>query len=162
MFRLLSPIFRESFCMIKYFAYGSNMDGNWMRGRGVKFLKREHAILKGWRLTFNKTASRNPREGYANIEKDEKSVVEGILYLINEEGLKRLDVYEGYPTHYTRIKVKVNVGDKKGEAIVYIAQPDKTREGLKPSKSYLRLLLGGCDLLSPKYCKKLKSWETLD
>lgn len=148
---------------MKYFAYGSNMNPERMRERGVNFSNREHAILEEWRLEFNKIASRNSKEGYANIVEDEKSVVEGILYTIQDSDIEKLDRYEGYPDHYNRIKVRVKLDDgREIETITYIAKPDKVREGLKPSKKYLNHLLKGCDLLSEKYCEWLKSQETVE
>ena len=148
---------------MKYFAYGSNMDPERMKERGIDFSKRVHAILKGWRLKFNKVASRNPDEGYANIEMDDGGVVEGILYTIKNSDIEKLDRYEGYPIHYKKLKVKVRLySGEDEEAITYVANPDKVREGLKPSKDYLNHLLKGCDLLSEEYCEKLRKWETLD
>ena len=148
---------------MKYFAYGSNMDPDRMRERGTNFLKREQATLEGWRLEFNKVSSRNPKEGYANIVKDKNGVVEGILYEINNSDLKMLDIYEGYPNHYERIKVTVRMDNgERVEAATYIARPDKVKDGLKPSREYLNHLLKGCDLLSEEYCRKLRRWETLD
>jgi len=148
---------------MKYFAYGSNMDPERMRNRGVKFSKREHAVLKGFKLVFNKISGRNPGEGYANIVEDDKEVVEGVLYEIEEDDLIELDRREGCPSHY--IRKKVNVALENGqvvEAITYIANQNKTREGLKPSREYLEHLLKGCDLLSKEYCEKLRKVETLD
>jgi len=148
---------------MRYFAYGSNMDPEWMRKRGINFSKREHAILEGWRLAFNKIASRNPKEGFSNIVKDERCFVEGILYTIQESDIKKLDRYEGYPNHYERIKVRVKLNrGEEVEATTYVAKFDKVREGLKPSKEYLKHLLKGCDLLSEEYCERLRRWETLD
>ena len=148
---------------MKYFAYGSNMDPERMRKRGINFSKREHAILEGWRLAFNKIATRNPKEGFANIVKNEKCFVEGILYTIPESDIEKLDRYEGYPNHYERIKVRVRLNrGEEVEATTYVAKFDKVREGLKPSKEYLKHLLKGCDLLSEEYCERLRRWETLD
>ena len=148
---------------MKYFAYGSNMNPERMKERGINFSKRERAILEGWRLKFNKVASRNPNEGYANIEMDDGGVVEGILYTIQDADIKKLDRYEGYPTHYRKLKIRVRLDSgEEEEAITYVANPDKVREGLKPSKEYLNHLLKGCDLLSEEYCEKLRKWETLD
>ena len=62
--------------VLKYFAYGSNMDGDRLRERGVRFYKRERGVLEGYRLVFNKRSSKGSREGYANIIKEEGSVVE--------------------------------------------------------------------------------------
>jgi len=148
---------------MEYFAYGSNMDPERMRKRGIDFLKREHATLNGWMLKFNKIAALNLKEGYANIEKDERSVVEGILYTINDADIEKLDRYEGYPIHYGRLKVRVKLDSgEKVEAVTYVAKPDKVKDGLNPSKNYLSHLLKGCDLLSEEYCRKLREWETLD
>ncbi|WP_412710387.1 gamma-glutamylcyclotransferase family protein [Atrimonas thermophila] len=112
---------------------------------------------------FNKVASRNPNEGYANIEKDDESRVEGILYTIRELDIEKLDRYEGYPDHYTKLKVRIKLDNgKEEEAIVYVANPKRVREGLRPSRDYLHHLLKGCDLLSEEYRDKLREWETLD
>jgi len=147
---------------LKYFAYGSNMNPKRMNQRGIEFLKREHATLSGWRLEFNKIASRNPNEGYANIIQDEKSVAEGIIYEIQKSDIEKLDNYEGYPNHYNRTEVMVKLDDgQEVEAITYIAQPNKIRSGLKPSKEYIGHLLKGCDILSEEYFEKLNRWETL-
>ena len=148
---------------MKYFAYGSNMDPDRMKQRGINFSKREHAILEGWKLLFNKIASRNPNEGYANIERGEGSIVEGILYEIQGSDVEKLDKYEGYPNHYERLNVRVRLDNgKEVEAITYVANPNKVREGLRPSREYLMHLLRGCDLLSIEYCRRLRQWETLD
>lgn len=148
---------------MKYFAYGSNMNPNRMRERGINFSKREYAILERWILKFNKVASDNPNKGYANIEKDERSLVEGILYTIQDLDIEKLDGYEGYPNNYKKLKVRVKLDNgEEDEAITYVANPNKVKNGLKPSKNYLDHLLKGCDLLSEEYCEKLKKWKTLD
>jgi gamma-glutamylcyclotransferase len=148
---------------MKYFAYGSNMDPERMSERSVSFSQRTHAILKGYRLDFNKVASRNPQEGYANVVKFENGIVEGVLYEILDSDLSKLDAHEGYPDHYDRVKVKVNLNDgQEVEAVAYIAQPNKVRDGLKPSRDYLDHLLAAKDLLSEAYRRKLEALQPLD
>jgi len=149
---------------VKYFAYGSNMDPDRMREeRKVFFLKRERAVLEGWRLLFNKIKRDLPGAGYANIVKDEGSIVEGVLYEIREEDLEKLDECEGYPRHYYRRKVKVRIEDgREVEALTYIANPDMTRSDLKPTRKYLRYLIRGSDILSEEYREKLQRIETLE
>lgn len=147
---------------MKYFAYGSNMNEERMKERGVQFSKREHAVLEGWKLKFNKIAS-DKVTGYANIEIDASSNIEGILYTISDKGIKKLDIFEGYPTHYNRISVSVKLDNgKEAEAIVYVAQPDKIKEGLKPTKEYLNHLIKGSGILSLKYSEMLKKIKTID
>ena len=148
---------------MKYFAYGSNMDTVRMVERNIDFSQRIHAILKGYSLKFNKVAYDNPKEGKANIVPDEKGIVEGVLYDISESDLSNLDKYEGYPIHYDRIKVKVQLDDgQEVDAVTYIAQPDKVREGLMPSKDYLNRLLAAKDIISESYYRRLESLETMD
>jgi len=148
---------------MKYFAYGSNMDSTRMRDRGVSFSARVPAVLEGYVLRFNKTATRNPKEGYANIVEARKERVEGCLYDILDPDISKLDGYERYPQHYDRKTLPVRLNDGSTvQAVVYVAQPDKVRAGLKPAKEYLDHLLLGKDILSSAYYKKLASTETLD
>jgi gamma-glutamylcyclotransferase len=149
--------------MIQYFAYGSNMHSARMNERKIEASERVQANLCGFRPEFNKLAKRNPKEGYANIIRDEKGLVEGILYDIPDSCIKILDRFEGYPDDYERIRVLVQkVDGKRVEAITYIAQPDKIRDGLKPTKAYLAHLLAAQKFLSTSYYEALLTRETLD
>ena len=146
-----------------YFAYGSNMDKERMEERGVNFNERKYGFINGWRLAFNKVVSENSNKGYANIEKDDNGIVEGILYQIEEDGLEILDNKEGVPNHYIKEKLEVWLeNEEKVLAYVYIANKDKVKDGLKPSKEYLSHLLKGCDLLSEEYCDKIKDIKTAE
>ena len=148
---------------MKYFAYGSNMDAQRMNKRNVSFYKRRAGHLSGYRLEFNKVAN-NTRKGYANIVPDDSSLVEGALYDIDAVSLPKLDRCEGYPEHYLKIPEKIVLPSDGQEicAITYIANPDKTRDGLKPSKEYLSHLLAGKDILSASYFEWLQGIETMD
>jgi len=150
--------------IVMYFAYGSNMNlGRMLKRLKVNSLQRKHAILKGYRLEFNKVANRNSKEGYANIVEEQNEIVEGALYEIKKSDLKILNKFEGYPDEYHRTKLKVKHGDKQEvKAEVYVAQPDRIRDGLKPSKDYLKHLLEAKDILTENYLMKLKAYETID
>lgn len=144
-----------------YFAYGSNMDESRMKNRGVDFLSREFAILKGYKLLFNKKATAG-NFSFANIEVDENNIVEGILYKVSAEGMTKLDKHEGYPNNYYKTNVEVIKGNESVSAIVYIANDDKIVEGLLPKKEYLSHILKGKDLLSAAYFQRLLNIKTLD
>jgi len=133
-----------------------------MKDRKVNFKKRELATLKNYELCFNKQSSRNPEEGYANLSPEEDTVIEGVLYEINDEDIVKLDRFEGYSNHYDKktIEVKLKSG-KEVYALVYIAQPDKIKEGLKPTKEYLNHLKERQDLISEEYNNSLQSVDTL-
>jgi len=134
-----------------------------MKKREISFSKRVHASLRHYNLRFNKVADDDPKKGYANIIAVNDEVVEGALYDISDQDLPKLDMHEGYPKHYDKIMVKVFLDDhSQVEVVVYIAQPDKVKEGLKPTRKYLNHLLKAKDILSKAYFQKLKSVETLD
>ena len=145
-----------------YFAYGSNMNPDRLRQRGVTFSSRGLARLPGYRLAFDKLASDDHRKGYANVVFDQSATLEGILYTLDAVELDRLDSFEGCPRHYQRHKADVrSIHGDILRAIVYIANPAKVRNGLKPSPDYLAHLLAGRDLLSPGYVAQLAATLTL-
>jgi len=148
--------------LVLYFAYGSNMNPERMRERGVTFYSRQRLVLPGYSLKFNKTVS-VPNAGAANIIPDENGVVEGVLYKVTVKGILNLDKFEHYPNEYDRVILKVP--DQRNNYIeikTYIAHPHKTSENLKPRQIYLDHLLAAEDLLSESYYNQLKMLETLD
>ncbi|OAT80321.1 gamma-glutamylcyclotransferase family protein [Desulfotomaculum copahuensis] len=146
-----------------YFAYGSNIDAERIKER-IGFLPdRIPGTLGNWHLEFNKT-SKKTGEGFANIVPCPGEIVEGVLYAVTEEELQKLDCYEGVPAHYIRYQINV-VRQDKGEvvaAVTYVANPDKVRDGLKPTREYLNHLLAGKDYMSEKYIQHLRAVEILD
>ena len=162
--------------MIYYFAYGSNMNKGQMNermqatnGRCSAFPTGKYAlinrgILRDWELKFNKepTYPRFRNQGFANIVPKHDYTVEGVVYEIDDNGLARLDCYEGIPDNYFRPKNPLSI-EIEGEPViceVYIAV--KTKEGLRPSKDYLNHLLKGKEYLSKNYYEWLSKMETVD
>ena len=136
--------------MLKYFAYGSNMDQQRMISRGVIFSNMKSATLNDYELKFNKISKQG---AVANIEPKVGSTVEGILYDI--DSLIILDHYEGFPKHYNRILLTLNCGT---EAYVYVENKEYIVENLNPKQEYLNHLLEGKNYLSEKYFEKLKTF----
>jgi len=151
-----------------YFAYGSNIDFEKMKDRGIEFISYRKAILENYTLKFNKYSFHSGC-GVANVEPKKGDYVEGILYKLKHPavGIKYLDLYEGfypdnyYDSHYFRkvFTIKTEKGEKI-KAYIYVANPIYVDDSLKPSKDYLKRLLSGCirGILSRKYCEKLKSF----
>jgi len=150
---------------VSYFAYGSNMDKQRMLDRGVTIYGEYAAALNGWELCFNKKAS-GPVEGkgYANIVPQTDGIVEGILYQTDEEGIKSLDGYEGYPKDYSRVMLEVATLPEgtTHEAVVYVANPKQLQDSLYPTEEYLGHLLAGARFLTPEYINFLASVPTLE
>ena len=148
---------------MKYFAYGSNMNSKRMEDREINFSKRELAILKDHELCFNKQAFHNTNEGYANLSPEKDKVTEGILYEIDDKNIVKLDKFEGYPNHYIKKAIKVELENgNEVDALVYLARPDKIKDGLKPTKKYLNNLMEGRDLISENYNNFLQSFNTME
>ena len=147
-----------------YFAYGSNMDPDRLRDRQVFPTGKKAAVLKGYNLKFDKTATRNAREGYANLAVDPEGTVEGILYEKPGVEMRNLDRAEGVSSgDYFRGSVTVELEDgSKVEAVTYLASPMRVKSGLKPTREYKEHLLAGREFMSRKYVQKLEKVETLD
>jgi gamma-glutamylcyclotransferase (GGCT)/AIG2-like uncharacterized protein YtfP len=148
-----------------YFAYGRNMNHDVMLTRKAPFSREEKAILKGYKLTFNKVRNLVERSGFANIIPDKEESVEGIVYEVTSAGIATLDGFEGYPAHYLRNEIVVSLeSGEKIEAIAYVANKNKCKNGLKPKKEYLMDIITGAEQhnLSKQYIEKLKKTETID
>ena len=109
-----------------------------------------------------RTKFQDPEEGYANVIKNPDSEVQGALYVIPEEGLKKLDSCEGFPEHYYREVLEVECANGVVvEAIVYIATAQKQEENLLPTDTYLNHLLKGVDIMTDDYFQKLAKQKTV-
>jgi len=140
--------------MIKYFAYGSNMDMSRLSSRGVNPITRNKGTLKDWKLKFNKKASAGDWS-FANIEPSKGDIVEGLVFEIKESDLKLLDKFEGAPRHYRREFLVVETYTETIKCITYIAQTEHVVEGLLPTKEYMEFLLNGAKMLSEEYQEML-------
>jgi len=144
---------------ISYFAYGSNMDKTQMEYRDVKYTQMFSGILRNWKLVFNKKAKKLEGVGWANIVLNGPDV-EGIIYEIDEKSITNLDYWEGYPDEYDKKELFVESKAKSVKCVVYIANPNKVKEGLKPTRKYLERLLAGREFLSENYVSFLEQIQT--
>lgn len=85
-----------------YFAYGSNMNRERMRTRCPEAREVGPGVLEGWVL----------RERlYADIDRDGRGRVGGVVYELTMDDILSLDRCEGYPRVYTDVGVSVRLGD---------------------------------------------------
>ncbi len=145
---------------IWHFAFGSNMDPGQMRERGVDFKASKKGILRDFGLTFNFDSSRWNGSA-ADIIPSCGETVEGVLYLIGQEGLQRLDSYEGvHLADYCRKRIPTeDASGKTVDAICYQVVR-KSSKPIAPSKAYLERMLKGAlaNVLSPAYVEMLRSF----
>lgn len=103
--------------MVYYFAYGSNLDYTRMFDRCESAEVVCRATLEGYRLVFMEN---NSKKVVANIIKDEKNHVDGVVYEITHKDLKLLDGYEGHPTVYKRKSVNISIKGEIKQVFVYV------------------------------------------
>ena len=82
-----------------YFAYGSNLNHEQMKGRCKDSQYIKNVFLDGYKLSF---CSINRNYGAANIVKQSDSKVPGGIWEISISDEKELDYYEGFPIKYTK------------------------------------------------------------
>ncbi|MGE0623106.1 MAG: gamma-glutamylcyclotransferase family protein [Pseudomonadales bacterium] len=164
----------------RYFAYGSNMNPERVRSRGLAFAHASPASLDGFVLTFDKTSAAHEGSGHANIAYAPGGRVEGVLYWLSAtDEIRRMDRFESTPVNYSREIVRVRVlhdhlpplevtdaiaagSSGEGEVMIptwtYVANPAVRRAGLLPPRSYLEHLLAGRPFLSGSYVDMLEAW----
>lgn len=144
----------------RYFAYGSNMNPERVRERGIVFGAALGARLDGYRLAFNKSSSRHPGVGHANIVFDPEAVVEGVLYWLDGPAeIQKMDSFESTPINYSRDIIEVATEHGVESTWTYFANPAVLAADLKPPRAYLNHLLAGREYLSPAYYAALAGWE---
>jgi cation transport regulator ChaC len=149
--------------MIHYFAYGSNMDRDALQERGVTIYRAEPGILYYWKLVFNVIDDEILGACFANIEPDRDAHVEGIIYTLDQASIAALDRYEDYPRDYAKIILSIQPEQHHPiRCLVYIGQPDRCQQTLKPTPQYLQSLLKGQPFLTHAYYAQLQTVATLD
>ncbi len=139
-----------------YFAYGSNMNPDRVRERGLRFESATGAVLEGFRLVFNKVSRAHAGVGHANIQLAPGERVEGVLYeLQDNEEIRKMDRFESTPINYSRDLIEVRVGAAYRVTWTYFANPAVRQGGLQPPRSYLQHLLAGREYLSEEYFRAL-------
>lgn len=127
---------------VKYFAYGSNIDIDRLKGRveffGDPLVNGDPYTLEGYDLVFN-AGMEFTTHAFANIVPRNGAKVEGILYDMTPAQFRRLDNYEMlYEKQYFQI-------DEDTIGCVYIAKEDSTcRREKKPDLGYLNIIIDGC------------------
>ena len=148
-----------------YFAYGSNMDADRVRERGLEFSYCRGASLERFGLRFNKRSRLQEGAGHANIVVAFDEIVEGVLYeLSGPEEIWKMDRFEGAPVQYGRdvVEVVTRDGGEQISAWTYFGNDAVLSDDLKPPRWYLSHLLAGRPFLSADYLRRLHATRILD
>ena len=161
--------------MVKYFAYGSNMDkedlDKWCKEKNLKpvtFLEEpKAAVLYGWELAFN-YFSTNRDAGAANIMEVPGKSIYGLLLVLGPEDFAKIARKEGSPTSYAKVEPPIKIrllDDGRTVNDVHTFKVIKTREEAtmqKPKPDYMRLLISNARHygFSSEYISMLENIET--
>ena len=149
-----------------YFAYGSNMNPERMRQRGLRFVCAQAAELPGHTLVFDKRVAHRCAAGHANIRYQVGATVHGVLYRLAEpELILVMDPYEQAPINYGReifqLVTQVAAVRRETPAWVYVGNPGVLQDGLRPEPEYMAHLLAGAAYLPADYLARLRNIECL-
>jgi gamma-glutamylcyclotransferase (GGCT)/AIG2-like uncharacterized protein YtfP len=145
------------------FAYGSNMDSNRLKQKGIERIleNARKAKLDGWEFGFTKKGKDG---GKANIIPKTGSVVWGLLLELDSGAVEVMDKSEGIGfriPHYTKETVRVVTDDGvEHECKTYVAHfhPDRfDEEGVPPSDEYLKHIVDGATIhrLPSEYIERI-------
>jgi cation transport regulator ChaC len=102
--------------MIRYFAYGSNMDRDMMRTRCRQAVPCGVATLPGFRFIITS-------DGYASIVRCPRSVVYGIVWRLAPRDLAALNLYENLAAGlYTTMMTAIRSAGRNQSALTYVAR----------------------------------------
>jgi len=147
--------------LINWFAYDEMMNPEVIKKAGLEYEAAFSVTLSAHKLVFNKIPVDNGGKenlGLANIvpTMDNLGMMEGVLYEMLEENVPKLDALYHHPEEYQRRKLRFTKHDFTFvNGIVYIAQKDRTKKGLMPSKEMLKVYKGCRKILTKLYLSKL-------
>lgn len=120
-----------------YVAYGSNLNIRQMKYRcpGAKLYGT--GVIEDYALQFKGQS----HGAFATIAPKEGAFVPVAVWEISKQNEQALDCYEGYPSHYFKQNVPVQLGGEEVDAMVYIMNL-KMNFGL-PSPYYYGTVCGG-------------------
>lgn len=146
-----------------YFAYGSNMNAERMRLRGLRFQRALSGHIENLALAFNKRAADAPHRAYANVIYRPGERLEGVLYQLDSvEEIIKMDPFEGAPRFYSREIYQVQTISGPISAWMYVANRAMLSEGLAPERWYLEHLLAGQSYLTEPYFERLSRVVCVD
>jgi gamma-glutamylcyclotransferase len=139
-----------------YFAYGSNMLSNRLKGRCESAQSLGAAKLEGYQLRWDKRS--NDDSAKCSIQQGSKTeLVWGVLYTILETERPNLNKAEGLNNGYNSLNVEVIFKDERLAVATY--QADHADHSLLPYSWYKSLVIAGAkeNSLPSRYIETLRA-----
>lgn len=130
-----------------YFAYGSNMQSDTLRGRrGIMAARAVAVRVPGWRVVFDKPPLFPIGESFANIVPEAGAVALGVAFAVSDDDLAHLELSEGVVLgNYRRVELPVEplAPCHAAPEVALSLASDRRDPGLRPSTRYMALLIAG-------------------
>jgi hypothetical protein len=150
-----------------YFAYGSNMASETLRGRReVEYTRALAARVPGWRLVLDKPPLVPVGHSFANIVADADAEVYGVLFAVGEADLDHIELTEGVRIgNYDRVAVMATpLTVEMPQPVPAFSLTSHRRDpALQPSQRYMEILIAGAleHSLPDSYVEYLRSISTV-
>lgn len=145
-----------------YFAYGSNMSVDWLKGRVPSAAVKSTGSISGHALKFNKVSKDG--SGKCNIEHtgNKEDVVEGVVFEFDKAEKDALNRAEGLGYGYDEKTVTVSTNEGEIKAVTYYAT--KTDDSLKPYTWYMDYVINGAkeNNFPADYITKLEQVDAIE
>ena len=147
-----------------YFAYGSNMSSERLRGRTPSAVSLGRARLPRYALRWHKLG--RDGSGKCDIEATDSpgESAWGVLYEIDSADKRGLDAVEGLGVGYDEQTVFVETENDVAQALTYKARPDKIDPTLRPLPWYKAHVLRGAREhgLPDEYVQRIADMDVLE
>ena len=134
-----------------YFAYGSNLQSETLRGRrGVPFSRALAVRVPGWRVVFDKPPLFAIGEAFANIVQEPGADALGVAFEVTEDDLAQIERSEGVMLgNYRRVELVVEplveplMDCEDAPRVATSLASDRRDPSLLPSTRYMALVIAG-------------------
>ncbi len=154
--------------VINFFAYGELMNEEYFKQQKLEYIAKSSVTLSAWEVAFNKIPTEEGAPeglGMPNIEPTPSSagMMFGVMYEVDASFLPRLDEIHEAPKQYQRKVMRFTRHDfNQVNGLVYVARPENTRSGLKPSKATMKIIRGAKKAMPMLYFSRLMNTRTCD
>ena len=128
---------------MKYFAYGSNLLLTKMTRVVPSAVPGGRVRLSGYRLKFHKKSCDGSAKCDAYGTGDERDVLHGVVYEIDEKEKPNLDRAEGLGSGYNEVEIEVKGDRGPVTAFMYVADSEYIDDTLQPYSWYKEYVLKG-------------------
>jgi gamma-glutamylcyclotransferase len=146
-----------------YFAYGSNMQSDTLRGRrGVTFRRACPVRAPGWQVVFDKPPLFSIGEAFANIVREPGATALGVAFEVDDDDLAQVERSEGVSFgNYRRVELAVDALDPCDDSpsMATSLASERRDPSLLPSSRYMALVIAGAveHGLPAEYLERLRA-----